>query len=105
MTKENLIKHIKDNTPQDHKGKYYALMLFKTELELGLSQEPNKWYNIANHVFTSGLDALNAYANIPNPASQLIDATSPEELADKMLEMVDNFNNLEWLQNELYPAL
>ena len=105
MTKETLIKHIKDNTPENHTGKYFALMLFKTELELGLSQEPNKWVNVANHVFTNGTEALNAYANIPNPASQLIDATSPEELADKMLQMIDNFSNQNWLQNVLYPCL
>ena len=105
MTKENLIRHIKDNVPADHKGRYYALMLFKTELELGKSQEPNKWINISNYVFDNGTEALNAYANIPNPASQLLDADTPEELADKMAQMIDNFNNLEWLQTELYPYL
>ena len=105
MTKENLIKHIKDNTPENYKGKYYALMQFETEIELNISNTPNKWTNVANSVFINGSEALNAYANTPNPASQLIDATSPEELANKMIQMVDNFNNPDWLETELYPCM
>ena len=105
MTKQNLIQHIKDNTPKDHKGKYYGLMLFKTEIELRISNTPNKWVNVANSIFTNGTQALNAYANTPNPASQLVDGNSPEELADKMVEMIDNYNNPAWLETELYPYL
>lgn len=105
MTKEKLLQHIKEHTPKNHTGKLYSLMLFFTEIELGISNTPNKWVNTANSVYLNGTDALNAYANTRCPASQLIDATSPEELADKMTEMVDNFNNPEWLDNELYPYL
>ena len=105
MTKETLIKYIKDNVPANHKGRYFGLMLFKTEIELHISNTPNKWVNTENHVFTNEIEALDAYSNIPNPASQLVDADTPEELVDKMTQMIDNFNNLEWLETELYPYM
>ena len=80
-------------------------MLFNTELELGISNKPNKWVNTCNAFYKDGLSALSAYANTPNPASQLIDAKAPEELINKMEEMLMNFKNEKWLENELYPSL
>lgn len=105
MNREELVARIKNEIDPNHKGKYYALMLFETELERGISSNPNKWVNTGNAVFTNGTQALNAYANTPNPASQLIDATSPEELATEMLKMADNFQNEKWLNESLYPYL
>lgn len=92
----------KDN--HTHK-KYWALMLFNTELELGVSNKPNKWVNTKNMFFNKGIDALEAYSNIPNPASQLIDATSKEELVKNMEEMLQHFNDNKWLEENLYPCL
>lgn len=105
MDKNTLIKYIKENTPKNHKGKLHALMLFFTELELGISNKPNKWVNTSNSVYLKGIDALNAYANTRCPASQLVDGETPEELADKMVGMIHNFNNEAWLETELYPYM
>ena len=80
-------------------------MFFNTELELGISQEPNKWVNTGLLVYDSGLQALEAYANIPNPASQLIDAPTIEELNTKCIDMLHNFQNKQWLENNLYPYI
>lgn len=85
--------------------KYWALMLFNTEVELGISNTPNKWVNTGNAFFTNGTAALNAYANTPNPASQLIDGETPEELANNMEEMLAHFSDEKWLEEELYPYL
>ena len=85
--------------------KYWALMLFCTELESGISTKPNKWVNVMNLFFTNGLEALEAYANIPNPASQLVDGESPEELAQEMEDMLHNFDDEKWLEENLYPYL
>ena len=89
----------------ENKNKYWALMLFNTELELGISNAPGKWVNTANVFFTNGIAALNAYSNTPNPASQLIDARTVEELEIKMEEMLQNFKNEKWLENNLYPCM
>ena len=91
---------------EENKGhKLCALMLFNTELELGISAQPNKWVNTKNIFFNKGIDALDAYSNIPNPASQLIDATSKEKLIKKMEKMLVNFSDEKWLQETLYPSL
>lgn len=89
-------------------NKMFAVMLFNTEFELGISNNPNKWVNVKNYKFygnDAGIKALNFYANIPNPASQLIEAYSEQELIDKMNSMLKNFNDNQWLNNNLYPYL
>ncbi len=104
----NIKQQVEQNfTKEDNatKNKLWALMLFNTELELGISNTPNKWVNTHNIFFKNGLSALNAYSNIPNPASQLIDAKTPEELINKMEDMVQNFKDPKWLEEELYPTL
>ena len=105
MDKKQLVEQIKSVTEPNHKGKYYALMLFETEIERGVSTNPNKWVNTGNAIFTNGARALNAYANTPCPASQLIDGKNPEELAENMLDMISNYESPEWLDENLYPYI
>ena len=93
-----------ENKPQGG-NRVYALMLFYTELELGISQKPNVWLNFGNQYYESGSQALEAYANTPCPASQLIDAQDKDELLVKMNDMLHNFNNPKWLEENLYPTL
>lgn len=90
--------------PEERKKKY-ALMLFNTEFELGISQKPGSWVNTKNIRFDDGLTALEAYANIPNPASQLVDGFTEEELVNNMNEMIENYKNEKWLEENLYPYL
>lgn len=87
------------------KGKYWALLLFNTELELGISNTPNKWVNTGVAYYNSGVSALNAYSNTPNPASQLVDAKSPEELYYEIEKMIVNYSDENWLKENLYPYL
>ena len=85
--------------------KRFALMLFETELNLGISNQPNKWVNFANRFYSKGIDALEAYANTPNPASQLVDGETPEELEQAILEMAEHYKDEKWLEENLYPYL
>ena len=86
--------------------KYYALMLFDTEKTLGISQNPNKWINTKTIDFKNdGEKALFMYCNIPNPASQLLDAESEEELEQQKLQMKENFKNQDWLNKNIYPYI
>ena len=80
-------------------------MLFYTEMELGISQKPNVWINYGNQYYENGVEALEAYANTPCPASQLIDAENKEELLVKMNDMLHNFQDKKWLEECLYPSL
>lgn len=83
----------------------YALMLFETEFKLGVSGNPNKWVNTANYYFDNGTDALNAYANTPCPASQLVEGKDPYELKCRMGQMLLNYQDEDWLNENLYPFL
>lgn len=83
----------------------WALMLFFTELEMGISNSPNKWVNTGNAYFTNGVDALNAYANTKCPASQLVDGETPEELEQAMLDMIEHYKDDKWLEENLYPYM
>ena len=85
--------------------KRYALMLFETELNLGISNKPNTWVNYGNRFYTRGFDALEAYSNTRCPASQLVAGTTPEELENEMNEMIEHFKDEKWLETELYPCL
>lgn len=99
-------REIKMNFPNKDVKRVYAVMLFDTEMNLGMpGAKPNTWINYHNRYFTNGQQALDYYANTPCPASQLIDGESTEELENKMDEMIDNFNNKAWLETELYPCL
>ena len=85
--------------------KYFCVMLF-TELYdvTGDTNDMDKWVNTKNVYFHNGSLALDYYANTPCPASQLIDADSIEELAEKRNQMLLNFKDEKFL-NELYETL
>ena len=90
---------------KDPKRKYWSLMLFETDVRLGISNKPNKWVNVKNMFFDNGIDALNTYANTPCPASQLVDSTTLEGLEAEMNQMVANYGDEKWLEENLYPYL
>lgn len=100
-------REIKSNFNKENKTKkVFAVMLFDTEMNLGIpGAKPNTWINYHNRYFTNGTEALDYYANTPCPASQIIDAKNTEELENKMDEMIENYQNNEWLEKELYPYL
>ena len=98
---EDVKRVFEDGTP----GKRWALMLFFTELEMGISNTPNKWTNVSNIFFSNGVDALEAYANTRCPASQLVDGETPEDLEREMNDMVENYKDEKWLEENLYPYM
>lgn len=83
----------------------FAVMLFETEISLGISNTPNKWVNTKNILFKNGSKALECYANTPCPASQLVAAKDDYALQCKMGEMILNYQNEKWLNDNLYPYL
>ena len=83
----------------------YAIMFFSTEIELGMSNTPGKWVNYRTFYTDDGSLALYTYANTPNPASQLIVADDEYELKSKIGEMILNYQDDDWLNQNLYPYL
>ena len=90
---------------KDPERKYWALMLFETEMRLGVSSKPNKWVNVSNRFYSNGIEALEAYANTPCPASQLVDSLTKEGLEEEMKQMIVNYSDEKWLEENLYPYL
>lgn len=98
-------QNILDNFVGDGKHKLHAVMLFNTEIELGISNTPNKWVCTSIVFFDNGFQALDFYANTPNPASQIISEYSPEKLEQSIQDMLHNYQDDKWLEDNLYPYL
>ena len=105
MKLSELKQYIKKNFNRQRTGKHFLLMLFETEITLGLSNNPNRWECVAVKYYDNGTRALDAYANIPNPASQLIDGRTEEELLRNAEKMMESMKNETWLNQNLYPYL
>ena len=84
---------------------YHAVLLFNTELELGISNAPEKWVCTRIERFDNGVKALLYYANTPNPASQLVSGETKEELEVEIKKMQENYKDKDWLDNCLYPYI
>lgn len=90
--------------PEDFKRfKFFALMLFYQVLNRVTGNMD--WVNTNNILYDDYAAALDAYANTPCPASQLIEAETKEELEKKMEQMQKNFKDEKWLDENLYPYL
>ena len=102
---EDIGKEVQRAFLEPHGKKIWALMLFYTEVETGISNTPNKWVNTNNVFYNNGTAALNAYSETPCAASQLVDGATPEELEKNMLDMVQNYKDDKWLEENLYPFM
>lgn len=82
------------------KNKNYMVMLFYSERELGISERGDVFINTRN-IFcgNDSFKALDIYSNTLCPASQIIEASTMKELAEKKQAMIENFNNKEWVKN------
>lgn len=90
----------------EHVNKHYhSVMLFESEMVLGISEHDDRYMLIREIDVDDGMTALNLYANIPNPASQLISAESAEELKQlkdkRILEMQDPI----WVNENILQCL
>jgi len=59
----------------------------------------NKSITVVNEILCdSGFDALNYYANIHNPESQLVQGKTFDELINNLLKLHENMKNPDWLE-------
>ena len=85
--------------------KHHAVMFFHTENELGISADDSKWVNTNTSYFDNGFQALECYANTPCPASQLLSENTEEELQQAVEQMKKNYQDQQWLKENLIPYL
>lgn len=78
-------------------NKFNVVMLFE--------RDGNVFRNTKNLYYNNFTDALNAYANIWCPASQLITESTKELMKQKIEEMKRNLGNEEYLKEYIYPFL
>lgn len=81
----------------EKKNKYYSLILFFSESEIGISGNRNKFVCVKIIHFDNGFNATEAYANTRCPASQLVGAPTMKELREEETKMLRNFDNPEWV--------
>lgn len=96
--------------PQEEKDlKFHSVMFFEhLGIDLGTTKEiwnPTGWQCMGCRHFNDAKEALNCYANTRCPASQHISAATEEELKMKEQEMINNFKDQKWLEENLYPYL
>ena len=93
-------------------NKYYPMDLFKTidKKDIPISTrgilflcaldfEHKKIKIIKELVYDDASEALNAYANIHNPESQLIDARTFQELIEKRKRKLEDMKDPEWINS------
>lgn len=91
---------------EEKKKKFHMIMLFFTAEELGLpTDNPDQWVNVRNIRFDNAMDAMDYYANTQCPASVHISADTAEELEKEKEQMIRNYQDKEWLEENLYPYL
>lgn len=83
---------------------HHMVMLFFPPSDLGIESE-KPFVNTRNICFDDITAALNCYANTRCPASQLISASSEEELMALKNEMIRNFRDEAWLEENIFPFL
>lgn len=84
----------------------YAVVLFYQAWEIGdEDRQPTEWVYRGTRVYKTRLEQMTAYAEIPCPASQAIEAETAEELKQKIDELITNFRNEAWLNEFIYPYI
>lgn len=85
-------------TPQEQEIKFGQVVCFKPNYETKTLLE------IGRTVALPFFDALNAYSEIPNPASQLLRWTTDEEKKAAEDELQKNLKDPDWLE-ELFNCI
>lgn len=99
--KEIFLKH----TIQQFNGKkFFALLLFDENEFFTYNNNDNFIFSGVRY-FTDAKMALDAYANTPCPASQLVDGETQDELYQNIIQMINNMKDESWKKINLYPYL
>lgn len=79
--------------------KIHAILYFDTEINLGISNTPLKFFNYDTKIFNNGTEALYEFMQDDNPYRILLSAYTEEDMAYMSAEAIENFQNEEWVTN------
>lgn len=85
-------------TPEEREVKFGQVVCFETDRHTKTIKE------IGRTSVLPFFDALNAYSEIPNPASQLLQWSTDEECVAAEAQLQKDINNPEWLE-ELFNCI
>ena len=89
-------------------NKVYGVYFAYSKYEIGFEEDnpdiPKYPSELAKvNVYSNARDQLEAYANTMCAASQMITANSKKEFKEKVKQMKENFNNPEWISENIDP--
>lgn len=85
-------------------GVYFAYSKYEVGFEEdnpNISMYPNNLARV--RTYNSAFEQIEAYANTPCAASQLITANSRKEFEEKVKQMRQNFDDPEWISKNIDP--
>ena len=84
-----------------------AVIFFRRRSEIADLEpgEEDSWLHLVKEYGTDGFAAIEAYSNTKCPASQFIEANNPTSLQLKIEQMIRNYEDPQWLEENLYPYL
>ena len=102
---DKYFNEVTKNNLRPFTNKLFCVMQFYREDDLYVPTDHDhkpQWINTKNSYFHNGAQALMYYADTPCEHSQLLDATSTEELAKERNQMLLNFQDEQWLAKNIY---
>lgn len=87
------------NTEQRPKNRLYQVLFFE--------ENSDKTFDLTGEspIYSDSYVAMNTYAETPNPASQLIEASSMTELEVSRMQMIKNMSDKKYLDEFVFPYL
>lgn len=83
----------------------HAVLFFDTEINLGISDKPMRYFNYKTLTFDNGTEALWTYANTHCTWSELISGNDDEELARLSAEKIEQMQDEEYITEHVMPYM
>lgn len=83
---------------------FYAVLEFRNELELGISDTP-QWSNTETYKFSSFNEANNALSNSKCDVAILLGSDTKDELLQDIIRTQQDFNDPDWVNQNISPFL
>lgn len=98
------LRYHTDNMDSIEYLNFYAVLEFRDELKLGISDTP-QWSNTDTYKFSSFNEANNALSNSKCDVAILLGADSADELIQDIRQTQQDFNDPDWVNQNISPFL
>lgn len=79
----------------------HAVMYFDTEINLGISTQPNKWVNYKTNYYDNGFEALKEFLASDSITTHLISGDNDAQLQEECNKTIRRFCSEEWVNKLL----